>query len=70
MSAALVSTSNGSCLRFDWKGNADRKIPGVNLLERTMAQDADIIMADGSAMRLSDFWKRGRLVLVFLRHFG
>jgi hypothetical protein len=35
-----------------------------------MAHDADIIMADGTAMRLSDFWNRGRLVLVFLRHFG
>jgi hypothetical protein len=35
-----------------------------------MTQDADIIMSDGAAGRLSDFWKRGRLVLVFLRHFG
>jgi hypothetical protein len=35
-----------------------------------MVQDANVIMADGSTMRLSDFWKRGRLVLVFLRHFG
>jgi hypothetical protein len=35
-----------------------------------MAQDADIVMSDGSERRLSHFWKNGRLVLVFLRHFG
>jgi len=35
-----------------------------------MVQDADVILSDGSERRLSDFWKSGRLVLVFLRHFG
>lgn len=35
-----------------------------------MVEDADITLSDGATGRLSDFWKRGRLVLVFLRHFG
>jgi hypothetical protein len=32
--------------------------------------DAAVALADGSAARLSEFWGSGRLVLVFLRHFG
>lgn len=32
--------------------------------------DATVTMSDGSAKRLSEFWAGGRLVLVFLRHFG
>jgi hypothetical protein len=32
--------------------------------------DASVTMADGSAKRLSEFWAGGRVVLVFLRHFG
>lgn len=34
------------------------------------APEAEIILSDGSASRLKDFWKDGKLVLVFLRHFG
>jgi hypothetical protein len=32
--------------------------------------DATVTMADGAVKRLSAFWADGRLVLVFLRHFG
>jgi hypothetical protein len=35
-----------------------------------MVEDTDITLSDGAAGRLSEFWRRGRLVLVFLRHFG
>jgi hypothetical protein len=34
------------------------------------APDEAVRLADGSEMRLSDLWKKGPLVLVFLRHFG
>ena len=34
------------------------------------APDALVQLADGSHHHLSDFWKNGRLVLVFLRHLG
>lgn len=33
-------------------------------------KDANVVMSDGSATRLSRLWTHGRLVLVFLRHFG
>ena len=36
----------------------------------SMAPDAVVRLADGSETRLSEWWKRGPLVLVFLRHFG
>ncbi len=32
--------------------------------------DAQITLSDGSRARLSDWWREGPLVLVFLRHFG
>jgi len=32
--------------------------------------DANVRMSDGTLRRLSEFWARGNLVLVFLRHFG
>ena len=35
-----------------------------------MAPDATVRLADGSETRLSDLWKTGPLILVFLRHFG
>ena len=34
------------------------------------APDTLVNLADGSHRHLSDFWKEGRLVLVFLRHLG
>jgi hypothetical protein len=34
------------------------------------APDAAVQLADGSTCRLRDFWEAGKLVLVFLRHFG
>jgi len=32
--------------------------------------DAEVTLADGTAGKLSDYWKEQVLVLVFLRHFG
>ena len=34
------------------------------------APDVEVTLWDGSAKRLSDFWRTGTLVLVFLRHLG
>jgi len=34
------------------------------------APDAQRTRSDGSRARLSDSWREGPLVLVFLRHFG
>jgi hypothetical protein len=34
------------------------------------APDAVVTLSDGSRGRLSDWWRQGPLVLVFLRHFG
>jgi hypothetical protein len=34
------------------------------------APDTGVALSDGSRGKLSDFWKTGPLVLVFLRHFG
>ncbi len=34
------------------------------------APDMEVTLWDGSARRLSEFWKSGKLVLVFLRHLG
>lgn len=34
------------------------------------AIDLEILLSDGTKSRLSDFWKKRPLILVFLRHFG
>ncbi len=34
------------------------------------APEAPVVLSDGSNRRLSDWWRDGPLVLVFLRHFG
>ena len=34
------------------------------------APDAEVILSDGTSRWLSEFWRDGPLVLVFLRHFG
>jgi hypothetical protein len=33
-------------------------------------KNARVLLSDGTMTRLSELWKRGPLVLVFLRHFG
>jgi hypothetical protein len=33
-------------------------------------KDAQVLLSDGSITRLSELWKQGPMVLVFLRHFG
>jgi len=34
------------------------------------AVDRKVLLSDGSEKRLSQFWEKETLVLVFLRHFG
>lgn len=34
------------------------------------APDLRLTLSDGASASLKDYWKRGKLVLVFLRHFG
>jgi len=34
------------------------------------APDATVTLSDGEQKRLSDFWRKRKLVLVFVRHFG
>jgi hypothetical protein len=34
------------------------------------AMDAEVTFSDGTDRRLRDLWKKGPLLLVFLRHFG
>ena len=34
------------------------------------AVDRKVLLSDGTEKRLSQFWKKETLVLVFLRHFG
>ena len=34
------------------------------------ALDQKVLLSDGSEERLSQFWIKGTVVLVFLRHFG
>jgi len=34
------------------------------------APDVGLVLWDGSRRRLSEFWRKGRLVLVLLRHLG
>ncbi|BBO70391.1 hypothetical protein DSCA_43210 [Desulfosarcina alkanivorans] len=33
-------------------------------------QDRDVVLWDHTVTRLSRFWEHGKLVLVFLRHYG
>jgi len=33
-------------------------------------KDRDVVLWNNSVTRLSRFWERGPLVLVFLRHYG
>ena len=34
------------------------------------ALDRKVILSDGSEIKLSQFWEKETVVLVFLRHFG
>lgn len=34
------------------------------------AVDMEVLLSDGAKKKLSDFWKKKPLALVFLRHFG
>jgi len=34
------------------------------------APDADFVDRDGTLVRLSDFWRTGPAIFLFLRHFG
>ena len=34
------------------------------------AIDRKVLLSDGSEKKLSQFWKKESLVLVFIRHFG
>jgi hypothetical protein len=34
------------------------------------APDVELVLADGSRRRLSEFWQESMLVLVLLRHLG
>ena len=34
------------------------------------AIDSNVLLADGSRKKLSDFWTHKPVVLVFLRHYG
>ena len=35
-----------------------------------IAPDHDVLLADGTKKRLSEFWRSKPLALIFLRHFG
>ena len=39
-------------------------------IDVTEIKDREVVLWDHSAARLSQFWERGPLVLVFLRHYG
>lgn len=39
-------------------------------LARDAVRDQEVVLWDGSPTRLSRFWEKGALVLVFLRHYG
>jgi hypothetical protein len=39
-------------------------------MEYRKAIDAEVLFSDGSVRHLSEEWKTGPLILVFLRHFG
>ena len=38
--------------------------------ENRKAPDPALTLSDGKRQRLSDFWRKQKLVLVFVRHFG
>ncbi len=44
--------------------------PSVGPREGTPALDVQLRDKDGKKVRLSDYWRRSPVVLVFLRHFG
>lgn len=50
------------------KARSARKGPMLNVGDP--APDLELVRADGQPTRLSDFWARGPVVLVFLRHYG
>ena len=35
-----------------------------------VVHDRKVVLSDGKTVWLSSFWKKGPLVLVFLRHYG
>ncbi len=37
---------------------------------RKKALDRNVMLSDGSEKKLSEFWEKESLVLVFIRHFG
>ena len=39
-------------------------------IDMTEIKDREVVLWDHSVARLSQFWERGPLVLVFLRHYG
>ncbi len=44
--------------------------PSVGPREGMPALDVQLRDKDGKKVRLSDYWQRSPIVLVFLRHFG
>ncbi|MEO8971342.1 MAG: hypothetical protein ABI406_07070 [Ktedonobacteraceae bacterium] len=44
--------------------------PSVGPREGMSALDVQLQNKDGKEVRLSDYWQRSPVVLVFLRHFG
>jgi hypothetical protein len=42
----------------------------LNASDIKKVPDTEVTMSDGTSHALSDFWKDGPLLLVFLRHFG
>lgn len=38
--------------------------------EKRKAPDLIVALSDGTQRKLSSFWRQGKLVLVFVRHFG
>jgi hypothetical protein len=50
-----------------------RTIPGKGenmAKDHPKAPDIELVLSDGSRRRISEFWREGGLVLVFLRHLG
>ncbi|HLJ34849.1 MAG TPA: hypothetical protein VKU38_14415 [Ktedonobacteraceae bacterium] len=47
-----------------------RQRPSVGPQEGMPALDLQLQNKDGAKVRLSDYWQRSPIVLVFLRHFG
>ena len=40
------------------------------LIDMDSVKDQEVVLWDNAVTRLSRFWEDGRLVLVFLRHYG